>query len=68
MTKSITAREREVVRLLAEGYSMAQAAATLRITPRSVSFHKYAVMKKLNLGTSAELVRFAVEQHTVGSL
>jgi len=62
----LTAREREVVQLLAEGKPMKQAAALLNISTRTVAFHKYGVMRKLGLHSSAELVRLAVTHRLVG--
>jgi DNA-binding NarL/FixJ family response regulator len=61
----ITQRQREVLRLLAEGSSMKQAAAALNLTVTTVAFHKYRMMKALNITTSAELIRFAVTHHIV---
>ena len=54
-------RAREVVRLLALGHSMKEAAWELGIATRTVAYHKYGAMAALGLGSSAELVRFAVE-------
>jgi len=59
--KSLTPRQREVVQLLAEGKSMKEVADVLNVKERTVAFHKYRVMEKLNLGTSAELVQFAIK-------
>ena len=59
--KSLTPRQREVVQLLAEGKPMKVVADILRITPRTVAFHKYRVMQYLGLRTSAELVQFAIK-------
>jgi DNA-binding NarL/FixJ family response regulator len=59
--KALTPRQREVVQLLAEGKSMKQAADILNIKERTIAFHKYRVMNALNIGTSAELVQFAVK-------
>ncbi len=56
----LTARQREVVKLLAEGRSMKQVAAALGVTIRTVAFHKYEVMQKFRLGSNAELVQFAI--------
>jgi len=56
-----TARQREVVQLLAEGKSMKQVADTLKITPRTVAAHKYAVMELLQIKSSAELVQYALK-------
>jgi DNA-binding NarL/FixJ family response regulator len=61
----LTARQREVLQLLAEGKSMKEAGAILDLTPRTVAFHKYRMMEQLRLKTSAELVRFAVQQGVV---
>ena len=58
----LTVRQREVLQLLAEGKSMKEAAAILNLTPRTVAFHKYRMMEQLRLRTSAELVKFAVQQ------
>jgi len=62
----LTARQREVLQLLAEGKSMKEAAAILDLTPRTVAFHKYRMMEQLRLKSSAELVTFAVRQGVVG--
>jgi len=62
---SLTPRQREVVQLLAEGKSMKQAASVLHITPRTVAFHKYRVMERLGLNTSADLVRYAIRKRIV---
>jgi DNA-binding NarL/FixJ family response regulator len=56
-----TARQREVIQLLAEGQSMKQVADTLKITPRTVAAHKYAVMELLQIKSSAELVQYALK-------
>jgi DNA-binding NarL/FixJ family response regulator len=63
----LTPRQREVLQLLAEGRSMKEVASILRITPRTVAFHKYEMMHQLQIGTSAELIRFAVQEHLVES-
>ncbi len=57
----LTLRERDVLKLLAEGLSMKQVGAELGIAARTVAFHKYRMMETLGLRTSAELVGFAVE-------
>jgi len=63
----LTARQREVLQLLAEGRSMKQAADILNVAPRTVAFHKYRMMEQLGLKTSAELIRFAVRASLVAS-
>src|SRR5580765_1786312 len=52
----ITDRQKEVLQLLVEGFSMKQVANVLNITPRTVAFHKYSMMEHLNIQSSAELV------------
>ena len=61
----LTPRQREVLQLLAEGYSMKQVADMLNVTPRTVQFHKYSMMRHLGIKSSAELIQFAVRQHIV---
>jgi DNA-binding CsgD family transcriptional regulator len=44
---------------------MKEIAGILKITPRTVAFHKYAMMELLGVTSSAELVQFAIKQHIV---
>jgi DNA-binding NarL/FixJ family response regulator len=59
--EKLTARQREVLQLLAEGRSMKEVADFLDVTARTVAFHKYTIMEHLGLKTSAELVQYALE-------
>ncbi len=59
--KSLTPRQREVVQLLAEGKSMKEVAEVLKVTPRTVAFHKYQVMEELSVKTTADLIQFAIK-------
>ncbi|HZT75338.1 MAG TPA: response regulator transcription factor [Vicinamibacterales bacterium] len=59
----LTPREREVLQLLAEGRSMKEAAAILNVTARTVAFHKYAMMARLGVTTTADLIKFAITHH-----
>lgn len=61
----LSPRQREVLQLLAEGRSMKEVGRILKITPRTVAFHKYTMMEHLGIKTSAELVQFAIKQHVV---
>ncbi|MEZ4654522.1 MAG: LuxR C-terminal-related transcriptional regulator [Candidatus Eisenbacteria bacterium] len=58
----LTPRQREILQLIAEGRSMKEIASELGITPRTVAYHKYAMMDALGIQTTAELVRHAVDQ------
>lgn len=61
----LTARQREVLQLLAEGRSMKEVASVLNVTPRTVAFHKYRMMEQLKVKSTAELVQYAVKQHII---
>lgn len=63
----LTSRQVEVLQLLAEGNSMKEVAEALKITPRTVAFHKYRMMEVLGIRTSAQLVQFAVKRGIVAS-
>ena len=57
----LTARQREILQLLAEGRSAKEIGGTLAISARTVEFHKYHMMETLSLHTNAELVHFALK-------
>ena len=61
----LTSRQREVLQLLAEGRSMKEVASVLNLAPRTVAFHKYEMMKRLNVTSTAELIQYAVKHHIV---
>jgi DNA-binding NarL/FixJ family response regulator len=56
----LTTRQREVLQLLAEGRVMKQVAEVLGVSTRTVAFHKYEVMRRLKVKSTAELVQHAV--------
>lgn len=62
---ALTPRQREILQLLAEGRSAKEIGATLSVSARTVEFHKYQMMEKLNLHHSAELVHFAIKHGVV---
>jgi len=62
---ALTSRQREVLQLLAEGRSMKEVAAVLNLTPRTVAFHKYRMMERLKVKSTAELIQYAVKHHIV---
>ena len=64
-TGELSLRQREVLQLLAEGHTMKEIARILKITARTVAFHKYGMMHDLGIKTSAELVQFAIKQRLV---
>lgn len=63
--EKLTPREREIVRLLAEGKSNKEIASALGISIRTCETHRAAVMRKLRLNALAGLVRYAVRNGLV---
>ena len=60
-------REREVLKLIAEGYKNKEIAANLCISIKTVEKHRTNLMKKLDLHNAAALTAYAIEQDLVGS-
>ena len=58
---TLTAREQEILRLLAEGLSAKDIARKLFISPKTVENHRANLMNKLNLHSTIELVRYAAK-------
>ena len=58
----LTEREREVFKLLAEGYSTQEIAAMLVITPKTAEGHKTNLMSKLGVHNRVELVKYAIRK------
>jgi DNA-binding NarL/FixJ family response regulator len=63
--EKLTNRQREVLQLLAEGRSMKEVAYILKLTPRTVAFHKYKIMGQLRLKTNSDLVQYAIREHVI---
>jgi len=60
--KRITARQSEILQLLAEGKSMKEAAAILDLKAGTIAFHKYRMMQTLGIKTNAELLEYAIKR------
>jgi len=58
--RSITARETQILRMIAEGFLNKQIAAELRLSVKTVANHRQEVMKRLNIHHIAGLTRYAV--------
>lgn len=56
---SLTPREQEIMRMLAEGLNPREIAEKLFISPKTVENHRASIMNKLNLHSTMELVRYA---------
>jgi DNA-binding NarL/FixJ family response regulator len=61
-TEVLTMREREVLKLLAEGKRTKEIAAALYISPHTVRRHRSNIMEKLNIKNLADLVKYAISQ------
>ena len=61
----LTAREREVLQLIARGYRYKEIAARLHLSVKTVESHVSAVLRKLQLSSRHELTRWAVERRLV---
>jgi DNA-binding NarL/FixJ family response regulator len=61
----LTSRQREILQLFAEGKTMKEIASVTNLSTRTVEWHKYRIMRMLNVRRSAELVQHAVRMKLV---
>ena len=61
----LTAREQEVVKLIAEGYSTKQIAEALVISEKTVERHRANILEKLGMHDRVELTRYAIRRGLV---
>lgn len=64
--QALSAREIEVLKLIADGVGNKQIAVRLGVSPRTVETHRERIMRKLDLHSVAALTRFAIAQGLVG--
>lgn len=64
--RDLTAREREVLQLLAEGKRNKEIASLLQISPFTAETHRGKIMRKLNLHSMNEIVRYAIRNQLLG--
>jgi DNA-binding NarL/FixJ family response regulator len=60
--KALTRRQREVLRLLAEGKTMKETAEILSLSMSTVAFHKYKIKRTFGLRSNVELLRLAIRE------
>jgi len=65
LSKDLTPRQQEVLQLLAEGRPMKEIADILKVSEKTVMFHKYHIMHSFNLKNNTDLVLFAVKHHLI---
>jgi len=61
-TSKLSAREREVLQLIAEGWSTKQIATHLYVSIKTIETHRRQIMKKLDLHTIADLTKYAIRE------
>ena len=64
-SKDLTPRQREIVQMFAEGRSMKVIADILKLSEKTVEFHKHHIMESFNLKSNADLVLFALKHQLV---
>jgi DNA-binding NarL/FixJ family response regulator len=60
---AVTTKQRQIIQLIAEGKTMKEAADTMNISTRTAETHKYEVMRRLRVRTTAELIRYALRSN-----
>jgi two-component system, NarL family, response regulator NreC len=63
--RSLTSREREVLKLLVEGRTVRSAAAVLGLSVKTVDAHKFNLMRKLGIHNKTELVMWAIQKRVI---
>lgn len=64
-SSTLTPREREVVKMIAEGNSVKEIAAMLGLSVKTIEAHKFNLMRKLNIHNKAQLVTYAIQKKIV---
>ncbi len=62
---SLTKREREILKLLAEGTSVKEIATVFDLSVKTVEAHKFNLMRKLNIHNKAQLVQYAIQKKII---
>ena len=62
---TLTTREREVLKMLAEGNSVKEIACDLNLSVKTVEAHKFNLMRKLDIHNKAQLVQYAIQKKII---
>ena len=62
---TLTKREREVLKMLAEGQSVKDIAGTFELSVKTVEAHKFNLMRKLDIHNKAQLVQYAIQKKVI---
>jgi DNA-binding NarL/FixJ family response regulator len=63
MGRPLTGREQSIVQLIAEGHSNKQIARLLNISIKTAETHRATILRKLDLGSTADMVRYAIRNN-----
>lgn len=63
--EQLTPREVEVLRLIAQGYTNSQAAEKLKLSPRTIEYHRSNISGKLNMKSRVDLVQYALKMNII---
>ena len=62
---ALTKREREILKMLAEGRSVKEIATTFELSVKTVEAHKFNLMRKLDIHNKAQLVQYAIQKKVI---
>ena len=62
---TLTTREKEVLKVLAEGKSVKEIACMLNLSVKTIEAHKFNLMRKLDIHNKAQLVQYAVQKKII---
>ena len=62
---TLTTREREVLKMLAEGNSVKEIAGDLNLSVKTIEAHKFNLMRKLDIHNKAQLVQYAIQKKVI---
>jgi DNA-binding NarL/FixJ family response regulator len=62
---TLTTREREILKVLAEGSSVKEIACDLNLSVKTVEAHKFNLMRKLDIHNKAQLVQYAIQKKII---
>jgi len=62
---TLTKREREILKMLAEGQSVKEIATTFELSVKTVEAHKFNLMRKLDIHNKAQLVQYAIQKKII---
>jgi two-component system response regulator NreC len=63
--QQLTDREREVLKLVAEGHTSREIAEILIVSPKTVEWYKSSLMKKLNIHSRTDLIKYAIRKRII---